>query len=139
VIWLDRLGLVLQFISFWLVAPEILGEQRVRRLGDALGRVLSWLLFAPIGVVALAGAAYFAFREGELVFRSVLHGILFMLALIVPAALGYHNATQKQIPRLIQAIEDFSEFRRLLLAVGAGLFSLGFALQLISTFWHPSH
>ena len=30
--WLNRIGLVLEFVSVWLAAPEILGERRLRAL-----------------------------------------------------------------------------------------------------------
>ena len=31
-LWVNRVGIVLEFLSFWLAAPEILGEERLRKL-----------------------------------------------------------------------------------------------------------
>lgn len=50
--WASRTGIVLEFLSFWLVAPEILGEERLmaleRRVKRMLDRasVLMFLLFS---------------------------------------------------------------------------------------------
>ena len=30
--WVNRVGIMLEFLSFWLAAPEILGEERLRKL-----------------------------------------------------------------------------------------------------------
>ena len=30
--WVNRVGILLEFLSFWLAAPEILGEERLRVL-----------------------------------------------------------------------------------------------------------
>jgi len=56
--WVNRVGIVLEFLSFWLAAPEILGERRLRTLERrlerglrALPRVLLILLFSTALVV----------------------------------------------------------------------------------------
>jgi hypothetical protein len=33
--WVNRVSIVLEFLSFWLAAPEILGEEQLRALGFA--------------------------------------------------------------------------------------------------------
>ena len=54
--WVNRVGIVLEFLSFWLVAPEILGEERLR----ALERRAEWgisrlpyLMLLPVGLVSV--------------------------------------------------------------------------------------
>lgn len=56
--WINRLGLVFEFLSFWFAAPEILGEKRLRTLERrlerglrALPRILLILLFSTAMVV----------------------------------------------------------------------------------------
>ena len=34
--WLNRIGMILGFVSFWLVAPEFIGEERLKRWEERL-------------------------------------------------------------------------------------------------------
>src|SRR5436190_21321349 len=50
VVWLNRVAIILGFLSFWFVAPEFIGEQRLRmwelKLGKQLPRLpkmLKWV------------------------------------------------------------------------------------------------
>ena len=53
--WINRLGIVLEFLSFWLAAPEILGEERLRGLERRLEEGLRMLpKVARVAVVVLA-------------------------------------------------------------------------------------
>ena len=42
--WIERTGMICDFLSFWLVAPEILGEERLRRAETFITKVFAWLL-----------------------------------------------------------------------------------------------
>ena len=49
-LWVNRVGIVLEFLSFWLAAPEILGEERLRKLERRLERGVRWL---PLMIILL--------------------------------------------------------------------------------------
>jgi hypothetical protein len=51
--WVNRLGLLFDFLAFWLVAPEVFGERRLRELKRTLERVLSWLSQATLWALVL--------------------------------------------------------------------------------------
>jgi|GEM_PF-719551 len=53
--WLNALGLLLQFISFWLVAPEIIGKNSLIRIAGMLKKFLSNL---SVIIIFLVVAAY---------------------------------------------------------------------------------
>ena len=58
---LNRVGLILDFLSFWLAAPEILGEDRLRAVEATLKRGLKgWLQRAPRWFSEFLSAAFFA-------------------------------------------------------------------------------
>jgi hypothetical protein len=40
---LNRIGMILEFLSFWLAAPEILGEERLLRLERYVEKPLEWI------------------------------------------------------------------------------------------------
>lgn len=48
--WIERTGMICDFISFWLVAPEILGEERLRRAETFIEKAFAWLLLRLQGV-----------------------------------------------------------------------------------------
>ena len=53
--WLKRAGMILEFISFWLAAPEILGHDRLERLQHT-SRSLPIRLSTPLSRAARASA-----------------------------------------------------------------------------------
>jgi hypothetical protein len=42
--WINRIGLVFDFLAFWLAAPEILGEERLRKAETLIERGFSSIL-----------------------------------------------------------------------------------------------
>jgi len=63
--WVSRVGILLEFLSFWFAAPEILGEERLkaleRRAEWGISR-LPYLMFLPVGLVS----AWAAYQAGSL-------------------------------------------------------------------------
>ena len=52
--WVNRVGIVLEFLSFWLAAPEILGEERLRALERRVEKgimKLPMILLLAVGLV----------------------------------------------------------------------------------------
>lgn len=81
--WLNRIGIILEFLSFWLAAPEILGEERLRALERGVERglekqlpralTLMWLVGTFLGV-----AVFFLFlrlRPAAIQFFKFLVGL----------------------------------------------------------------
>ncbi len=51
--WINRVGLMFEFLSFWFAAPEILGEKRLRKLLELGLKVLpaaEWGFLAVLGM-----------------------------------------------------------------------------------------
>ena len=57
--WVNRVGIVLEFLSFWFAAPEILGEERLRALERRVEQGIKALPSALLlmAVVGVSGAA----------------------------------------------------------------------------------
>lgn len=132
--WLDRIGLVAQFLAFWLVAPEIIGEHRMRRLGSGVAQFFSTTIFIvlSIGVIGLAWAL--AFREGIHWFHRASLALLFSSIVLVPKVFLYRRFRKVWLPTLIGHLESDEGLRKGLFLIGGFLFTVGFALQIIATF-----
>jgi hypothetical protein len=55
--WVNRVGIVLEFLSFWFAAPEILGEGRLRALERRVEKQVRQLpiMTGALMMVALIG------------------------------------------------------------------------------------
>ena len=131
---LNRLGMVLGFLSFWLAAPEFVGEERLRSWEQWLASGLVRLKFVMLyGLVALDVIAFVilginAVRENGRVAVSVwAAGGMFLGTILV--AIGV-NA----IERIVSRLAHDSQVRQTALFVGAVLFTASFVLQLIASF-----
>ena len=133
-LWFDRVGLISQFLSFWLIAPEILGEQRMLRLGRSLASAFSTTLFLGVGLCAIAIGWVLAFREGIHWFHRTGLALAFSSAVLVPELAVYHRFRSRWLPNLADHLSTDEGFRRGLLMIGATLLSLGMALQFLATF-----
>ncbi len=51
--WLNAVSLIVQFISFWLAAPELLGDQFLKRIQVGLKTFISKLSIIIISVVVV--------------------------------------------------------------------------------------
>lgn len=133
-IWLDRFGLLAQFFAFWLVAPEIIGEHRMRRLGAGAAQFFSTTVFIvlSLGIVGLAWAL--AFREGIHWFHRASLALLFSSIVLVPKLLLYQRFRRVWLPALIGHLESDEGLRKGLFMIGGFLFTVGCALQIIATF-----
>jgi hypothetical protein len=149
--WLNRVGLILQFLAVWFVTPQIIGEDLLLKAGESLStsadewsetmklfRGISlvgfFILLVIAGIPLIAANALRALHHG--VFHSIgtwlgwtvvgLEGLVlaaFLVGLLaVPVMSG--------LSRLIKA--STRSARRLLVA-GAMLFSTGFAVLLAAT------
>jgi len=54
--WVNRVGIMLEFLSFWFAAPEILGEERLRELerrAESVIRALPVMMGVAVFMIAL--------------------------------------------------------------------------------------
>ena len=144
--WVNVVGILFEFFSFWLVAPEILGEERLKsweeRLETGIGilpKIVVTLL--SLFLVATAGYIFFGFIIGrrliEFALLSEATGVVFVFLMSLAFMIGW-NMERRLVPRLLRTLRDDAKFRERCLAVGAMLFVIGTAFQLIATLGVPS-
>ena len=141
--WVNRVGIVLEFLSFWFAAPEILGEERLRalerRIEQGLRVLPSVVALGLTGVVvasvvmALGRAAV----EGVVTWVIAVMVVAWVVVLVMKGtkfeivAIVLEN---KIVLPLLRVLADDERIRQRSLAVGAVLFVVGFSLQLVATF-----
>ncbi|MGV3617153.1 MAG: hypothetical protein ACO1SV_17640 [Fimbriimonas sp.] len=132
-IWADRAGILCQFLSFWLVAPELLGHARLARLRRALSRVVQAMILVPVGAVGVVGGSALAFAAIERWEHSAARATFvgFLVALVLLWI--YWSLRQGTLPRLLERLENRETFRGHLATLGAVLFTIGFILQMVAT------
>ena len=154
--WLNRTGLVLQFLALFLVTLEIFGEEKVRAatgkyLVNPLVRMVAYFRRHPI----LRGGGYAALAVLILVVYAAVHvginGSLTVtlggdslaaevIAVVVIAALPYllWRLAKALSTLAARMIDGAATARRSFLPVGAFLFAVGFLALLAATFVRPS-
>lgn len=130
----DRIGLFLQFLSFWLVAPEFLGDHRINLVRKAASHVLQAFLFFPIGITlgVIGGAWVFRLLDESL--HSYLRALIGAGILLAVLFSIYRAIRTDVVQRLLERLEDNHAFRTTLAWMGALLFTVGFILQFVATF-----
>ncbi len=158
--WLNRMGLIIQFLSFWLAAPEILGEERLRRLQSRIASGVNLLPSLSVEVT-MGGLAVIAVMLG-IWLDTILSPILpepnsavrwsglpsrpYLLVMVVIAFTALNLAAfwvgrkvsaevkEKIVPRLLDSLAKNERVRQRSLVLGAALFTAGFLMQLVATF-----
>jgi hypothetical protein len=141
--WLNLIGLVLEFASFWFAAPELIGSERMRALEGRLRAVVARLpplLFALLGVgMAIFGAAFGATvaRDPGLLERApATVPVYFGGVALLTAALAIFQrritraVEQRVVAPLLRWLIDDEGARARALAIAAVLMTAGFTLQL---------
>jgi hypothetical protein len=141
---LNRTGMILGFLAFWFVAPEFLGEARLRSWEKSLAKLIEILVivvFVSIVPLLLVISAFQRFsvlralEDGQLSIDKL--GSLWQF--IRPDLLGIGGWGIGLVAvwlggRLVSKMANDSRVRRTSLFLGAILFTLSFALQFIATF-----
>ena len=159
--WLNCLGIVLEYCSFWFAAPELLGEERLSALENSLEQVLLaqikvvlprrtfWLRVA--NRIIWLRKKVFQLRVVSLGFALIVAVLLLVLVLmkgaamspgrslvVLVAGLGLIAALvrlmEEGIPRVLPRLADDSRMRQRCLIFGAILFTLAFVVQLRAAF-----
>jgi len=163
-LWLNRIGLLLDLLSFWFVAPEILGEERLRKIEGVFENLLKIArrffqhqveIAAP--EILRAGPIIFSKRETlkgcsvSLVLYVIicflwvyidrhLRGAWRSITLIlvdligVPIVAVAAVSVTSVLSHWLINLADNSRIRQRSLLVGTLLFMIGVALQLAATF-----
>ncbi|HKV41312.1 MAG TPA: hypothetical protein VJX67_19050 [Blastocatellia bacterium] len=151
---LNVVGLTLQYFAFWLVAPEILGEKRMRLFEERIGSAIIFISRAAMvfgafffgligGVLAIAyvapkllgGHRLFEAGSGRSTVTDLLIALLLGAAFwgpgVVGGKLGARLADWATRPMLRKLAHD-APFRERCLFVGAILFTFGSLLLVLA-------
>lgn len=122
------LGLLLQFLAFWMAAPEILGVNWLRKTEGLIRKMISQLpqlILAVLGMV-LGVMFYHSMRS---IFAFVVVIIFIGILLLLYKKLG--QVLDERISRpLIKKLILNDTFRFTLLKFAALFFTLGFIIQI---------
>jgi hypothetical protein len=142
--WLNILGLVLQFIAFWLAAPELLGVEALKRFETGLVKIISQLpglLFGFLGFSLGIGLGIYGFYTGmqgdrEKVFSSM-YLMAGVMAVYVLFMVFFYKRLQVYLQRnvaepLIEKLINNNQTRKAALVLGALFFTVGFLAQLVA-------
>ena len=130
---LNLLGIVLEFLSFWFAAPEILGEERLRAMERGLEKGIKLL-------PAVVGARWTVLAVGMVVTVMVqvameeprnLLGLTALTAVAVGTGMAVVTITLKEkvVEPVLRVLADDERIRQRSLAVGAVLFMVAFLFQ----------
>ena len=153
--YLNRIGIVLCFFSFWFAAPEIFGEQKLKewethskqRLERTQAQMPSIVnrieLFVAYTGVIIAFVFWIIFAIAVKVDLKILpvptspfNGYLIfgLLVLLLPITIKVLPVVSKIPSRWLQFLAGSSAFRRLFLIISAHFFVIGTAMQFFATF-----
>jgi hypothetical protein len=143
--WLNRIGMALGFVSFWLVAPEFIGEDRLRLWEDSLAAGLLQMpkvlkvIFISMSIVAILiylGRVVLEVRTGHIVFPEVPQALTLATGMLAATLL----AAQILVEPVVSRLANDNHVRQTALLLGAALFIFSFVLQFIATFQQsPDH
>ena len=145
--WLNALGLLLQFLSFWFAAPELLGTSALKRFEIALRKFLA---FIPLLIVMVVIAGYgvsftiIGFIKGMDAAENGMEtsemysymAVFFSATIAYFIFMYYYKGIKKWLDvkvakPLSEKLVHSNETRSTALAIGAVLFTIGFLLQFV--------
>lgn len=130
--WVDRAGMLLQFVSFWMMLPELFGEERLLRLARRFVVGPFYELFPCVGVAAhfvigcLLPQDIFGIRDGAWFVAHFVGGMIMVLLLVIMPWI---------CNRLLRVLARNSGIRQLALGTGAAIFCVGFSLNFAASFF----
>jgi len=143
--WINIIGLCLQFVAFWFAAPELLGENTLKRMEESLKKMVTKLPLFIISFIAITlGATMMAvgikkgmngaLNKADLnnYFISIGVGFGLYLAFIILWEKKIQPYVANRVAKpLLEKLISKSESRKSALVIGAICFSIGFVLQLL--------
>ena len=162
--WLNRAGMVLGFASFWFAAPELIGEERLKKWEERLEAGVARFPLAAKGCVFVVTAcvvgpflSYFAaillaaflrpqeaaaVGPGKYDYVKEWHVVVGAVATFLGIGGGVqafggdveHWARERVAVPLLRRLADDDAVRRRWLVAGIWMFTLGFLLQFVASF-----
>ena len=147
---LGLIGLTMEFVSFFLAAPELIGEQRLRNMEAWVERRLSWLLEKKL----LRIASPPSLREST-IFFIIANGLNIMLAffwiylirnrarfwvigfvtlVIISSTSNQFLAVGMLLRLMLDWLSSGERLRRLLLTIGILMFVMSYFVQFAAVF-----
>ena len=134
--WLNVIGLLFEFLAFWLAAPELLGEQSLRGIESGLRKFLSFLPRLTLYLIVSAFLIY-CFIQARHVTDYFYYSIQILVGSVIYTLImlfikKIQRFVDEKISKpLIEKIIHSRETRKKYLLAGAILFTMSFLLQLI--------
>jgi len=131
--WLNRIGLILYYFSCWFAAPEILGEDIMKRIEMFFvsPRWLRWIiplvLFGIPGLIILSAQLFPNFDFSQHPYIGIISTIIILVVILM-------FGLEKPIDKIQQRLYFNKNVRRQFFIVAAILFFTGTALQFIGSF-----
>jgi hypothetical protein len=145
--WLNALGMILQFISFWFAAPELLGVSTLKRFEKGLQKFISiipmillMIIIAGFGIglglmgflKGLKGASQ-GLEEGEFFrYLAILGGVSIVYVIFVIRFKRIERWLEMKLAKpLTERLINSNHTRTNALIIGALLFTIGFVCQFL--------
>ena len=149
--WINAIGLILQFLSFWLAAPELLGEATLKRFEAGLRKFIALMPVIIITIIVLGYGLFFgitgilkgikASKEGiaDQEFYSFLIATIIATIFYFILMFRYKKILSwldlKYAKPLTETLITNNQTRKNALIVGAIIFTTGFLMQLFVIVW----
>lgn len=144
--WINALALILQFLSFWLAAPELLGETTLKRFESGLRKFIAALPVIIFSMIALGYGLFFGISGIITGIKASKEGVVdqdyfsFMITMAVATILYFILVFRykkfinwidlKYAKPITEALINNNQSRKNALIIGAIIFTLGFLMQL---------
>ncbi|MBD78905.1 MAG: hypothetical protein CL840_08295 [Crocinitomicaceae bacterium] len=144
--WINALGLLMQFIAFWLAAPELLGKETLQRFELGLRKFISYIPILILMMVVLGfaisvsiwgtikglNASEQGVTENEMINYYIILGVCFAIyGVFLFFFKKIRNWLEVKLAQpLISGLIVNNHIRSTSLILGAILFTIGFLLQL---------
>jgi len=145
--WLNALGMFFQFISFWLAAPELIGDAGLKRLNSFLKKLVSNLSIILLTILILGYALFFSingilrgirasefglsYEEISRYYINFAIGTVFYIVFLIKFKKIKLWLDLKIAIPLVNKFTYNDNFRKNSLIAGALLFTFGFLIQFI--------
>ncbi len=151
--WLNALSILLQFVSFWLAAPELIGDVSLKRLNAFLQKFVSNFSMILLTLLILAFSLWMGINgilkgleyskngmtqddfSSQMIKLAVAFGI-YLVFMIYFKRIKLWLDKKVSMP-LINKFTYNDSFRRNSLLIGALLFTFGFLIQFIIILIQP--
>lgn len=124
------LGLTLQFVAFWLAAPEILGVQWLKKAERIIRKIISNIPSFFLLILGILMGMLFSSITKNFVFLGIITALMIGLVLIFSKKIAYILDVKISKPLLDKLIIN-SNLRYTLLKIAATFFTLGFVIQVV--------